>query len=215
MPQDLRRRFRPGPVWLVLSGLAASVLIEGPGAVFAVAYNSQTLVSPASVTIALGATVQLTATVQPGCSPTKSCPPLTGTLTWDDGDAGGSFDVTACTFLSSQNLSVGKCTANYSSSGIPGLVSILATYSGNAAYSFSSGVSNIEVVGSGSSSTTSTTSSSTSSSAGTGLVEIAALAGVVVVALALTVVLIMRRSKSPSLQTQKGVHATLYSIMLA
>jgi len=192
-----------GALWLVLASLSVSTLIVGPVAVFAVAYDSQTLVSPAGVTIAPGGTVQLTATVHPGCSPVKSCPPLTGTLSWDDGDAGGSFDVTACTFLSSDNLSVGKCTANYSGSGIPGLVAILATYSGNSAYSSSSGVSNIEVVSSGSSSTTSTISSSTISLAGPGLVEIAALVGVVVVVvLLLAVVLMMRRSKSPPLPKQ-------------
>lgn len=193
-------RLSLGALCLVLSSLAASALIAGPAAVFAVAFDSHTQVSPGVVTILPGGTVFLTATVQPGCSPVNSCPHFSGTLTWDDGDAGGSFSVPACIFLSSDNLSLGTCTTTYSGPGVPGLAAVLATYSGNAAYHSSSGSSSIEVKSSGPSSTTSTSSSSTISSvgsAGLGFIEVAALIGVVVVlALALAVRLTIRKPKS-------------------
>lgn len=190
-----------GALCLVLSGLTASALIAGPAAVFALpAYDSHTQVSPGAVTILPGGTVNLTATVQPGCSPVNSCPHISGTLTWDDGDAGGSFSITACTFLASDNLSLGTCTTTYSGPGVPGLAAVLATYSGSAAYLSSSGSSSIEVKSPGSSSTTSTSSSSTTSSVGSsgpGFIEVAALTGVVVVvALALAFRLTMRKPKS-------------------
>jgi len=191
---------------LVLPCLAASLLIGRPAAVFAIAYDSHTQVSPATATIAPGATLSLTATIQPGCLPPKSCPPITGTLIWDDGDAGGSFSVPTCTFLSSDNLSTGRCTTTYTGPNVPGLAAVLATYSGSAAYSSSAGSSSVEVVIPGSSSTTSTTSTSSSSitgsvgAAGPGFVELAALVGIVaVVALALVALLIVKKPKSPKL----------------
>ncbi len=206
-PKGTNRRFGL-KAWLamVLSGLAASALIGGPAAVFAVTYDSHTQVSPAAATIAPGATLSLTATIQPGCSPPKSCPLITGTLTWDDGDAGGSFSVPTCTFQTSDNLSSGRCTTTYTGPSVTGLAAVLATYSGSAAYSSSAGSSSVEVVIPVSSSTTSTTSTSSSSttssvgSAGPGLVEVPALVGIVaVVALALVALLIVRKPKSPKL----------------
>jgi hypothetical protein len=198
--------------------LAASALAGGPAAVLAVTYNSNTQVSPAAVTIVPTGTVQLIATVQPGCSPVKTCPPLAGTLTWDDGDVGGSFSVLQCTFLSSDNLSVGKCATTYTGPGVPELVGILASYSGSSAYSSSSGGSYVEVVGSGSSSTISTTSSRPSTSAGSAgpsVLEMATVVGVVAAVLALVVFLILRKPKSPELTPPQGVQVTLYSIISA
>ncbi len=190
-------------LFLAFACLGTLALISAPPVVFAVAYDSHTIVAPTTARIAPGDSLQLTATVQPGCSPFGSCPPFSGILTWDDGDAGGSFQTNSCAFSSPNNLSMGTCTTIYNAPAVPGLVVIIAAYSGNGAYTPSSGGSSVQVVSPSSGATTSTTSATTPStsgsgaSSGPGYAEVAALFGVIVVAAAaLGAGLALRRRKS-------------------
>ena len=160
-------------------------------------YNSQTQVTSNKASVQPGGQVQLTATVQPGCPPFESCAPFTGTVTWDDGDVGGVFQTPTCTYRASDNLSVGECITTYTAPAVPGPVAIMASYSGNANYSSSSGGVTIQVLGSTTQSTTSSSTSTSSTGASSGGFDPSQLLlyGGVAAAVVVVAVLVLRMRK--------------------
>jgi len=98
--------------------------------------NTSTIVSPNPAKANLGSSTQFTATVTTVNSQTIP----TGTVTWSDGDAGGSFNPTSCT------LSSGSCAVSYSPSAhTPNLVTVTATFAPNNDYSGSAGASGLTI----------------------------------------------------------------------
>ncbi|MDE1811971.1 MAG: Ig-like domain repeat protein [Thaumarchaeota archaeon] len=103
---------------------------------------SQSTQDPTSVvvtapqsTISAGGQVTVTATVA-DTSNSQNVP--TGTITWNDGSGGGTFDQTSCT------LSSNSCTVSYtSSSNPPNAVTITASYQGDARHQTSTGSSSL------------------------------------------------------------------------
>ncbi|MDE1876000.1 MAG: Ig-like domain repeat protein [Thaumarchaeota archaeon] len=86
-------------------------------------------------TISAGSQVTVTATVN---DTTNSQNVPTGTITWNDGSGGGTFDQTSCT------LSSNSCTVSYtSSSNPPNAVTITASYQGDARHQTSTGSSSL------------------------------------------------------------------------
>ena len=86
-------------------------------------------------TISAGSHVTLTATV----TDTSSSPITpTGTITWNDGNAGGSFHSTTCI------LSANTCTTSYTpAASVPNSITITASYGGDATHQASSGSSSL------------------------------------------------------------------------
>ncbi len=95
--------------------------------------------NPASATIGTSAT--FTATVaDDGLTPTTP----TGTVTWSDGGAGGTFTPATCT-LTTASPSSSSCQAAYKPPSTAGPVTITATYSGDSGHGTSSGTSALTV----------------------------------------------------------------------
>jgi Bacterial Ig-like domain (group 3) len=95
--------------------------------------------NPASATI--GASATFTATVtDDGLSPTTP----TGTATWSDGGAGGTFTPATCT-LTTASSSSGSCQAAYKPASKAGPVTITASYPGDSSHGTSSGTSALTV----------------------------------------------------------------------
>ena len=187
-----RSKVLKGTVALFVAALWAVGATTGPG-VTAYSYNSNTKVSPGQAFPAPGGEVRLTATVQSGCPPFEMCAALTGSLNWSDSGAGGSFSTVSCPFLLSQDLSIGTCVTMYTSPSSGGTVTVLASYSGNAEYSPSTGNS---TVGSGS---TETNSTSTSTGVPAGGLQIGGVIPLLVIGagvVALIAFLLTRRRKS-------------------
>ncbi len=93
------------------------------------------LVTLSPSTISSGEQVTVTATVN---DTTNSQNIPTGTITWNDGSGGGTFDQTSCTLAS------GSCTASYtSSSNPPNAVTITASYQGDESHQTSTGSSQL------------------------------------------------------------------------
>lgn len=98
--------------------------------------NTSTIVSPNPAKTNLGSSTQFTASVTTVNSQTIP----TGTVTWSDGNAGGSFNPASC------KLSSGSCTVSYSpSSHTPNLVTVTATFAPNNDYSGSAGASGLTI----------------------------------------------------------------------
>ena len=98
--------------------------------------NTSTIVSPNPAKATLGSSIPFTATVTTVNSQTIPA----GTVTWSDGDAGGSFNPASCT------LSSGSCAVSYSPSAhTPNLVTVTATFAPNADYSGSAGASGLTI----------------------------------------------------------------------
>jgi hypothetical protein len=95
--------------------------------------------NPASATIGTSATFTATVT-DDALTPTTP----TGTVSWSDGGAGGTFTPATCT-LTTASSSSGSCQAAYKPASKAGPVTITATYSGDSSHSTSSGPSALTV----------------------------------------------------------------------
>ncbi len=95
--------------------------------------STATTVTPATGTINQGSQIQFTATVT-GTSNQQITP--TGTVTWSDGNLGGTFNPSSCI------LSSGTCTTTYTAPlNYNGAITITASYGGDTANSGSTGTS--------------------------------------------------------------------------
>ena len=103
-----------------------------------------TTVTPNPAGAAIGAPVTFHAKVLDSSSGTKSIP--TGTISWSDGGAGGSFNATSCTLSQYRtSTSTGICNIVYTPPVNAGPVTITATYSGDSTHKTSSGTSALTV----------------------------------------------------------------------
>jgi hypothetical protein len=100
--------------------------------------NTVTTVTPNPVTIPRGSQVQFTATL----ADTSSSPePVTGTVSWNDGNAGGTFNQVSCT------LSSNICFVSYTpSTSSTNQVTLTATYGGDGTHSSSFGISQSSII---------------------------------------------------------------------
>ncbi|MDE1875441.1 MAG: hypothetical protein KGH86_01230 [Thaumarchaeota archaeon] len=95
--------------------------------------STTTTVTPATGTINQGSQIQFTATVT-GASNQQIIP--TGTVTWSDGNLGGTFNPSSCI------LSSGTCTTTYTAPlNYDGAITITTSYGGDTANSGSTGTS--------------------------------------------------------------------------
>jgi|GEM_PF-945498 len=100
-------------------------------------HNTVTTVTPNVATVAQGSKMQFTATL----ADTSISSIVTGTVTWSDGNAGGSFDNTLCT------LSSNTCAVSYTPSpSSTNAVTITATYGGDSVHSGSFGTAQVAVI---------------------------------------------------------------------
>src|SRR3989454_4167547 len=103
-----------------------------------------TTVLPSPATTGLGEPITLYAKVLDSSVGTKSIP--TGTVSWSDGGAGGSFNATSCTLAQfGTSTSTGMCNIAYTPPANAGPVTITATYSGDSTHKISSGTSALTV----------------------------------------------------------------------
>jgi hypothetical protein len=85
-----------------------------------------------------GSSVTFTAKIADTSNYTVSTP--TGTVTWSDGSAGGTFNPTSCT------LSSGDCTTVFTpAANSPSSITVTATYGGDSAHSGSTGTSQLSI----------------------------------------------------------------------
>jgi len=112
------------------------------GDVYAVAGSldpTSTTVSPNPATASTGATVAFTASAtDTGASPSTP----SGSVSWGDGGAGGSFSPSTCS-LSSVSSNKGQCSTSYTAPSTAGSETITATYSGDPSHSASPGTSSL------------------------------------------------------------------------
>ena len=105
-------------------------------------HSSTTGVSPNPASVYTGSTLALTAAVT-DTAPTPS--PPSGTVSWSDGGAGGTFNPSTCT-LSGTSTS-NSCSTVYSPPSKIGSETITASYSGDSSHATSSGTSSLAVDG--------------------------------------------------------------------
>src|SRR5439155_734149 len=103
---------------------------------------TKTSVTPNPATTAIGKPITFNAKVLDSGSGTQSVP--SGTVSWSDGGAGGSFNATSCT-LSQYSTSTSTCYIVYTPSTNPALVTINGTYSGDSTHKKSFGTSALNV----------------------------------------------------------------------
>jgi Bacterial Ig domain len=109
---------------------------SGTASLTLTSHPTSTAVSSSSSTVSAGGTVTLTATVT-DTSTTAGPTVPSGTVSWDDGGAGGSFSATSCTLGSG-----GTCQVTYTAPASPpsgGTVVVTGTYSGDSVHAASSG----------------------------------------------------------------------------
>jgi len=106
-------------------------------------HMTTTTVSPNPASVTAGTPITLTATV----TDTSSSPPSSpsGTVSWSDNGAGGSFLTGTCT-VSPTSSSQSQCTITYVAPFTPGSKTITASYSGDSTHLSSSGTSSLTVV---------------------------------------------------------------------
>ena len=110
-------------------------------AVMSCSHPTATTVSPNPASVTVGGALTFTATVtDTGSSPSSP----SGTISWSDGGAGGSFSATTCT-LSSSGTGASTCQAAYTAPSTAGSVTITGTYSGDSTHATSSGTSSLSV----------------------------------------------------------------------
>ncbi len=121
-------------------------------------HTTSVAITPNSASFVPGNAITFTSTV----SDTSNSPTTpSGTVSWSDGGAGGSFSSSSCT------LSSGTCTTSYTpSSSAPNSITITATYAGDGTHQTSSGTSQLSQSNQDTSSVLVTSSSSTISSGG-------------------------------------------------
>jgi len=99
-------------------------------------HSTTTTVTPNHATLSTGAVTFVVKVNDTYSSPTTP----TATVTWSDGNSGGSFNPSSCT------LSSGSCTTSYTAStNSPSSVAITASYAGDSTHSSSSGSSSLAV----------------------------------------------------------------------
>jgi YVTN family beta-propeller protein len=152
----------PGQITITgtYSGDSVHNAISGTSSLTVTLRNTATTVSPNPSTVDLGKTITFTGKVSDTSSGTKITP--SGTLSWNDGGAGGSFSAATCT-LTSSSSSASTCKIVYTPPSTTGQVTITATYSGDISHKTSSGKSTLTVLR-----TTSTTISPSAASVLTG-----------------------------------------------
>jgi len=101
-------------------------------------YATTLTVTPNPSTISSGNSVTFSSTVvDTSSSPTNP----TGTVSWSDGNTGGSFNPSSCT------LSSGQCTTTYTpAANSPSSVTVTATYGGDNTHSGSTSTSQLSVI---------------------------------------------------------------------
>jgi hypothetical protein len=125
----------PNPYDKLPSYFTAEVGALGP-------HPTATAVSPNPASVTAGTPITFTATVTDRSAPSPSSP--SGTVSWGDNGAGGSFLVGTCT-LSSSSSSQSQCTITYVAPITPRSVTIAASYSGDSTHLASSGASSLTV----------------------------------------------------------------------
>ena len=121
---------------LIILILSPSFVI--PGANADTLRTTTTTITPNPATTPISAPVTFHARVFDSNSGTKSIP--TGTVSWADGGAGGSFGSPSCTLSQfGTSISTSICTISYTPPTNAGPVSITGTYSGDSTHSTSSG----------------------------------------------------------------------------
>src|SRR2546428_157285 len=104
--------------------------------------TKDTILQNTAATI-IGLTIDLSAKVLDSSSGTKSIP--TGTVSWSDGGAGGTFTSTACTLAQfGTSTSTSICAVTYTPANT-GSATITGTYSGDSSHQISSGTSALTV----------------------------------------------------------------------
>ena len=98
-----------------------------------------TTVSPNPASVTPGSPLTFAAAVK-DTSGSPSAP--SGSVSWSDGGAGGSFSAATCT-LSSLSSSQSQCSTTYTSPSTPGSATITGTYSGDSTHSSSPGASSL------------------------------------------------------------------------
>src|SRR5439155_1093834 len=99
---------------------------------------STTTITPNPATADIGEPITFNAKVLDPSPGTKIIP--TGTISWDDSGAGGSFDSTSCTFSQyDTSTSTSICSVTYTPSTNP--VTITGTYFGDSTHNTSFGIS--------------------------------------------------------------------------
>ena len=106
--------------------------------------GSSTTILPNPASTALQAPITFHAKIVDTSSGTKSIP--TGTVSWSDGGAGGSFNATSCTLVQyGTSTSKSICAIIYTPPANTGTVTITGTYSGDSTHKTSSGTSTLTV----------------------------------------------------------------------
>ena len=102
---------------------------------------TSTAVVPSQASVMTGQKTDYTATVtDTASSPTAP----TGTVTWSDGGAGGSFSAGTCT-LGSPSGASSSCQVSYTAPSAAASVTVTASYSGDSGHSSSSGSASLTV----------------------------------------------------------------------
>ena len=125
-----------------------AVTISGPTTMTAVMNcappapdQTTTSVVPSQASVQTSQVIDFTATV----SDTAASPSTpTGTVTWSDGGAGGSFSQPSCT-LATSSSSTASCTTAYTAPAAVGSVTVTAAYAGDGTHSSSSGTASVSV----------------------------------------------------------------------
>jgi trimeric autotransporter adhesin len=102
-------------------------------------HDTSTTVIPNPATTQVGKAITFKAKVV-DTNPTAKVTP-TGTVTWDDGGAGGTFSPGSCT-LAHVSPSTGSCAVKYTPT-VTGPITIKATYAGDSKHNPSSGTSSL------------------------------------------------------------------------
>src|SRR5437660_833360 len=106
------------------------------------AHSTTTVVSPNPASATAATPITFAATVTDTSPSSPSSP--SGTVSWTDNGAGGSFLPGTCT-LSSSSSSQSQCTVTYVAPLTPGSITIAASYSGDSTHRSSSGTSSLTV----------------------------------------------------------------------
>src|SRR2546426_550678 len=137
---------KSGQIWITAtySGDTTNAGGSGTSALAVTIRATKTTVTPNPATATIGTGITLHAKILDSSLGTKSIP--TGTVSWSDGGAGGSFNATSCTLAQySTSTSTSICAIAYTPPANAGPVTITGTYSGDNTHSTSSGTSALTV----------------------------------------------------------------------
>jgi len=99
------------------------------------------VVTPAVGSILAGKTIRFTASVVDNAEPPS---PVSGSVSWSDGGAGGSFSPSSCSI--SSNSITGSCQSTYKTPSIPLTATIKANYSGDIGHYASAGTTSLPII---------------------------------------------------------------------